>query len=171
MEKVQPIKPVPVAENPTWSGTRSRNRAEAWKARIFLALLVVLALAPLPLGSARPLAWEILGLAVALLLFAALASGSWDGEALSRDLVVPMVLFFVVLGYAVLQCLPVAGSWANPIWSLAGEGLGQNLRGSIAVDPTLALVYVFRLLTYAGVFVLAYLLCRDATARKRRWPC
>jgi O-antigen ligase len=161
MAKSQSIKTVSIPNDAAWSETHSPRRTETGRARIFLVLLAIVALAPLPLGSARPLAWEILGLAVAALLIVALASGTWDEEGLPRDLAVPMTLFFLVLGYAVLQCVPLPGHWSNPIWALAGEGLGQDIRGSIAVDPALALIYVFRLLTYAGVFVLACLLCRD----------
>lgn len=35
---------------------------------IFIGLCAVIAVAPLPFGSARPLAWDIAGLAIALLM-------------------------------------------------------------------------------------------------------
>lgn len=160
MDKIQPVKRVSLPEAPTSDVVRSRSRVEARRARIFWGLLAVVALAPLPLGAARPLAWEILGLAVALLLIAAL-SVNWDRDDYAHDLLVPGILFFLVLGYAVLQCMPVPDTWSNPIWDLASDGLQQKLRGTIAVNPELALVYVFRLLTYAGIFLVAFLLGRD----------
>lgn len=161
MAKAQPIKKVSLPEAAATDMPQSRGRVEALRARIFWALLAVIAVAPAPLGSARPLAWEILGIAVALLLIAALAAANWDREEDARDLLVPAVLYFLVLGYAVLQCVPMPAAWSNPIWDIAREGLRQSLRGTIAVDPALALVYVFRLMSYAGIFVLAYLLGRD----------
>lgn len=160
MAKTQLIKRVSLPGAPSAHTTRSRSRVEAWRARVFWALLAVIAVAPAPLGSARPLAWEILGLAVALLLIAALIF-KWDRDDYARDLLVPACLFFLVLAYAVVQCVPLPEAWINPVWDLASDGLRQKLRGTIAIDPALALVYVFRLLSYAGIFLLAYLFGRD----------
>lgn len=144
--------PVPGARAPRWT-------EESRKTAIFSALCIVVALAPLPLGSERPLAWSMLGLAVGALLAATVFSSFRDLATFQRDLVVPLGLFGVVVVVILLQMTSwTPSSWHNPIWDEASEALGRSLSGAISVDPYLAAVYVLRLLTYAGVFFIAVVL-------------
>lgn len=139
----------------------SRAQTATRRNRIFYGLLALIAVAPAPLGAAWPLAWELLALAVAGLLIALLFVPGIEREPLPRALAVPAVLFALVLVYAFVQSLPIGGSWTNPVWDIAADGLKLPLSGAIAVDPALARDALARLLAYAGIFALACLLGRD----------
>jgi O-antigen ligase len=133
---------------------------------VFVGLCAVVALAPLPLGAARPLAWDCLALIVALLLLASViflpASAS---DFIRESLIGPVILFGVVIAFALLQAMPWMPPilW-NPVWDQAADTLTTSVSGSIIVDRTAGFIYILRLLTYAGIFYLALLTGRD-TAR------
>jgi len=130
---------------------------------IFGGLCAIVVLAPLPLGSARPLAWDALALAVALLLLLTLLLPTIETSIEREGLFVPTILFAIVIGIALLQVVPwVPAVLRNPIWDQATDILGNGVYGSIAVDRVAALIYVLRLLAYAGVFYLSVLMGRDA---------
>jgi O-antigen ligase len=130
---------------------------------IFSGLCVIVALVPFPLGSARPLAWDVLALAVALLLLAVLFLPT-SGASISREgLFVPTLLFGIVIGFAILQTIPwVPSVLRNPIWDQATDILGKGIYGSVAADRPAALIYILRLLSYAGIFYLSVITGRDA---------
>jgi O-antigen ligase len=131
--------------------------------RIFGGLCMIVVLAPLPFGSARPLAWDVLALAVDLLLLATLFLPTSEVSIGREGLRVPTVLFAVVIGFAFLQTLPwVPERFQNPIWDQATDVLGNDVNGSISADRFTSLIYVLRLLSYAGIFYLSILMGRDA---------
>lgn len=135
------------------------TRLKTW---LFAGLCGVVALAPLPLASARPLAWDILGLAVAVLLGLGMALPAAEIGATARTLGVPIALFAAVALFVVVQASPwTPEAWHNALWDQAAEALGHKVRGSIAVDPHAALIGLYRFLAYAGLLLLSYLLCRD----------
>jgi O-antigen ligase len=130
---------------------------------IFGELCVIVLLVPLPLGTARPLAWDALALAVAMLLIATLFLPISETSIKREGLFLPTVLFGIVIGYALLQTVPwVPSVLRNPIWDQATDILGKGVNGSIAADRIAALIYVLRLLSYAGIFYLSVILGRDA---------
>jgi len=134
---------------------------------VFVLLAALIASAPLPLGAARPLAWNLLGLGVALLLIASLAISTREPVAFQKDLAVPIVLFAVVAAFVVFQVSTgTPAAWRNPVWDQAAEGLGHEVQGAIAVDRQAALTYLLRLVSYAGIILLSFILCRN-TARAR----
>jgi hypothetical protein len=123
------------------------------------ALLSLLAWAPLPLGSNRPWAWSLLGILIALLLFAAGAYALMrpGSRAPVKQLRWPIAMGVVLVTWILLQCLPLPGLvWHHPLWDKAAEVLGQTLVPSISVDREASLVRLFRLLTYAAFFVAAW---------------
>src|ERR1700691_4049889 len=129
---------------------------------IFGGLCMIVVLAPLPLGSARPLAWDVLALAVALFLLATLLLPTLETSIEREGLFVPTVLFGIVIGVAILQVLPwIPGALHNPVWDQASDILGTGVNGSIAADRPAALIYILRLLSYAGIFYLAVITGRD----------
>ena len=129
---------------------------------IFIALSSIIALAPLPLGAARPIIWDVMALAVAILLLASLRVAAVEMRPLAAALAVPILLFFLVIGFVVVQIVTIVPpDWQNPVWQMAGEVLAGNVRGSIAVDHAAALVGILRLLCYGGIFLLSVLLCRS----------
>jgi O-antigen ligase len=129
---------------------------------IFSGLCTIVVLAPLPLGSARPLAWDVLALAVALFLLATLLLPKLETSIEREGLFIPMVLFGIVIGFAILQSLPwIPAVLHNPVWDQASDILGTGVHGSIAADRPAALIYILRLLSYAGIFYLATITGRD----------
>ncbi|PKU24453.1 O-antigen ligase family protein [Telmatospirillum siberiense] len=140
---------------------RRENAAQAER-MIFIGISAVIVLAPLPLGSGRPLAWDILGLCVATLLMGSL--GYWPRKLgiFSRDLTPPALAFGLVICVVIVQISTMVPTvWDNPLWDQASETLGKHVAGTIAVDRQAALSGLLRLLTYAGVFFLTFLFGRD----------
>jgi O-antigen ligase len=138
-------------------------RHVAYSRLIFVGLCVIVVLAPLPLGSARPLAWDALALAVALLLLATLLLPTFEVSVEREGLSVPTVLFGIVIGVALLQTVPwVPAALRNPIWDQAIDILGEGVQGSVAADRPASFIYILRLLSYAGIFYLAVVTGRDA---------
>ncbi|SMF63070.1 O-Antigen ligase [Tistlia consotensis] len=141
---------------------------------VFWALLGVVALSPLPLGSNRPLGWNLMAIAVGLLLVLWATAMLLDRRRLAiagrRSL--PMALLFlgVMLWLAVQSLLPVPVMLQAPSWAAAGQALGTPLQGAIGLQPDRAIDYLIRLSTYAGVFWLAlYLGRRPSRARAALW--
>lgn len=132
---------------------------------LFRLLLGVVALAPLPLGSHRPWAWSLLGVAVGVLLLAwavgVARRGGRLGVPLNR-LAWPGIPMGLVIVWAALQTIPWAPDhWAHPLWAEASLALGAPVPETVSLDPTLSRTALMRLLTYAGVFWLAVQLGRD----------
>jgi O-antigen ligase len=123
-------------------------------------LLVVLA--PLPLGSGRPLAWQAIGLAVGAMLLGLLPISFAEFGAFRRDMPIPASLLGAVLLFVGLQCTSVTPtSWHHPIWQEASQGLNRDLAGAISIDPETGRIYLLRLLSYVGIFLLALATTRN----------
>ncbi len=140
---------------------RAGDRFDRW---LLWALVVVLAFAPLPLGSNRPIPWTFQALVTAILLLA------WSARAAiipARASVTPDRLWPALAGFALvlaaidLQILPfLPRSWHHPIWLEAAAVLGDEAQGAVSVDRHATGTAAMRLLTYAGVFWLAVQLGR-----------
>lgn len=122
-------------------------------------LLLTLALAPLPLASARPLPWSILAVVLgSLLLLATLC------EAIERTpsgamapLRVPMLLFLLIAIWIWVQSLPFDNiSELSPIWRLADLALSGVLHPAISLDREESISHLLRFLTYGAAFLLAW---------------
>src|SRR5258708_3611589 len=116
----------------------------------FPMLLVVVALVSLPLGGNRPWAWELLGafigLLVVLLGLEQLFRPNEHHPSLSA-LKVPALLFAVVIGWAMVQCVPFTPqAWKHPLWSQAQDYLGQNILTSVSINRVASVSRIFRLL-------------------------
>jgi hypothetical protein len=151
----------------------SRPRAPSL-AQLSLGLFcLVLVWAPLPLGSNRPWSWSLLMLAIAgigLLVAAGLIV-----RRQRLDLPAPVGLgglaFLGVAAWATMQMQPVpVAEWAHPAWA-ALEPFGiipaDGGVGAVSLDLDLTRDALMRLLGYAGAFVIAFVLARDAAAA--RW--
>ena len=133
--------------------------------------LIMLALAPLPLGSNRPIPWTVLALAVGLMLLAwsALAAVRPARGVLPPDRLWPALagLALVVL-LALLQIAPLTPrAWHHPLWLEAAGVLGDQVSGRISVDPHATGTALMLLLTNAAVFWLALQLGREAQGARR----
>ena len=142
--------------------------AEEW---LFRTLILVVALAPLPLGSNRPLPAALLALAAGLLL------ALWGGLAhfgrlrvsvpLSR-IAWPAALYALACLWIVMQWVPAAPNiLADPIWAEASRLLGTELPQRISVNPEATVTGLMHLLTYAATFWLALQLARDEDRARR----
>lgn len=141
---------------------RSNNRLQSWA---YVGLLLLVALAPLPLASNRPLPAALLALSVGILLI--VWSGAiWSGTRIGipgAKIGAPLALFALVCLWIWVQTLPLAsvGLTADPIWSVAGAALDTSLPGRISVNPGETLSGLMRLLCYASVFWLSLQLNAD----------
>ena len=135
-----------------------------------IGLIVILAWAPLPFGSARPWAWDLLGiLALALLaLSAAYETMRPSRSGLLKPLLPALVMGGLVMAWIVVQSLP----WNpfglhHPLWDRASEVLGRPLAGSLSIDREATRVHLFRLMTYAAFFFVAWQVGRRPEAAYR----
>lgn len=131
---------------------------------LYRLLLLLVILAPLPLGSARPLAWTILAAAVALLLTGwslLLAAGRAQAPMPWRTFRVPAILFLLALVWPVAQTLPFAsGTMAQPVWTEMATTLGGD-GARLSLDPGRGVSALMQWLTHAGIFLLALQLGRQ----------
>lgn len=131
---------------------------------LYRLLLLLVILAPLPLGSARPLAWTILAAAVALLLTGwslLLAAGRAQAPMPWRTFRVPAILFLLALVWPVAQTLPFAsGTMAQPVWTEMATTLGGD-GDRLSLDPGRGVSALMQWLTHAGIFLLALQLGRQ----------
>lgn len=133
---------------------------------LFRAVMALVALAPLPLASNRPLPAAILALATGLLLLAYgfQRTGSLKAAVPAQWLRLPLMLYGAVCLWIAVQAMPLPGFaaafWADPIWAEAAKALGRDLTGHISVNPNETLNGLMRLLTYAAIFWLTLQLTR-----------
>ena len=130
------------------------------------SLLAVVLLAPLPLGSNRPLPASALAAAVGVLLCvwsvgqllapprASLGLGPlWPG----------LVLLSAAAAWAAVQAVPFTpAALHHPYWSEARAVLGLSYAGAISVNPEATWSRLMGLLAYGGIFWLALQLCRSS---------
>tara|TARA_R110002110_G_scaffold171656_6_gene374195 strand:- start:1046 stop:2404 length:1359 start_codon:yes stop_codon:yes gene_type:complete len=139
--------------------------------RIFLwALIVIVAVAPLPLGSNRPLGWSLLSLEVGVLLVCWSIHHIWAGQTLPVKLErirVPLVLFALTCLWVLVQIIPnIPFGLAHPAWQELNIFFGSDVPGRITIDPDQSVTVLLRWLTYAAVFWLSLQLGRDRAAAK-----
>jgi O-antigen ligase len=149
-----------------WPARRARPGVAAWERALLWLLLAVVLLAPLPLGSNRPLPASALAAAVGALL-CAWGIGSLVARPQAIVSVKPfwpaLVLFSLAAAWAALQAVPFTpASLHHPIWNEAGEVLGIAHAGAISISPGATWNRLMGLLAYAGIFWLALHLCRSS---------
>lgn len=118
-------------------------------------LLALVALAPLPLASNRPLPAALLALGAGLLLIG-WSLTVWRGAPVAispSKIAAPLTLYLGVCLWIGFQWLP--GPWADPIWAVAGAALGASLPGHLSVNPEATLTGLMHLLCYGTVFWLS----------------
>lgn len=147
------------------------NGSPSYRTDILLwALVALIALAPLPLASNRPLPAAMAALYAGILLVIwalRVARGSVVAVPASR-LRWPLILFGAVSLWIVVQALPIMPrGLADPIWGAASGALDTSLSRSISVDPNATLTNLMHLLSYAAVFWLALQLTRDQRHAQR----
>ena len=139
------------------------------------AFLVMIVLAPLPLGSNRPLWWSLLALAacVCLVAFAGLVLARRRQLSFSLNGMLAIILpaTFALMWGLFQSCTDVPSVLHNPIWATASYALGRPIAGAVSLDPHESITGVMRLTTYFAVFLLALQLGRERRFADRflRW--
>ena len=150
---------------------RATDRLAAVDTAIFWLFLVGLAWVPLWYGGNVPLAWgtnAMLFPGLAILYEASIALPGRRHAVGLRVVALPAALFGAVIlwiGFQTATWAPAA--FANPIWGMAADALGQPLAASISVNRDLTELALVRLVTAASVFWLALQLCRDGARANR----
>jgi O-antigen ligase len=131
-------------------------------ATVLLALIINLA--PLALGSNRPLPWALNAtLAGGLLLVTIFVWAlRWRQEppVLGSCIIWPIVFFVAVLIWIGFQVVPMGNvRFAHPIWLEASQLLGKTT-GTISVSPPATIEALMRLLTALSIGLCAYIIGR-----------
>jgi len=153
----------------TQTGTRPHEQEsygrslETW---LFICLIAALAIAPLPLGSNRPLPFAILSAVIGFLLVIWAGTVIFGQSKLSPHIARiswALILYFVVCIWVFVQYLPLPFSGPiDPIWSEAAKILATDIQGHISVNPESTLSGLLHLLTYAAIFWLSFNLAADS---------
>ena len=127
-------------------------------------LLAVVLLAPLPLGSNRPLPASLLAGAVGALLcvwgIGALVAGP-DPKVSLRPYWPAMALLALAAAWAAVQAVSFTPTAVHhPWWRDARAILGVPAVGAISINPAATWSRLMGLLAYGGIFWLALHLCR-----------
>lgn len=132
-------------------------------ASFFLCILV--GLAPLALGSNRPLPWAYNAVlsGVICIIVAGQLVAQRPLLPIRLAIVIPSVaLWSIAIGWALIQTADVGTTaLAHPNWGILADALGGTVSGHISVNPHATLISVTRLLTYCAVFLCAFVLARD----------
>ena len=147
---------------------RFETREFPYEASLFWTWIVVIAWAPVPLGSNRPWAWgmlEALVFALAACWLLLFALGNVTLTEPFRRARWFLVLLGVWLIYQALYIVPLSAEWLAHISPHAAllhanaRGLVSGLEGNtLAIDPYASVVSWFKSLAYALSFVLTLLL-------------
>lgn len=140
-------------------------------------LLALLALAPLPLGSNRPVFEGLIMCAASLGLVLWGVAGVRAvrrNQQMASLLMVPLrrlwglvLLALILLGWMVLQAVPLPdflSAWAAPVWAKADLG---GVSRFISVDPWTTFSAALLMLSYAVLFFLALQLGRNPDSARR----
>lgn len=139
--------------------------------RLFWGLVALVAFAPLPLGSNRPLWWSVLAVWAGA-LFVAYAFLRWQSQTSehvpARKVLAIVVPFLLAIIWAFIQIFPwMPASIAHPLWQETSAFLGGATVSTISINPYETATGIMRLLTYAAIFWMALQIGRDSTLAKR----
>jgi len=130
---------------------------------LFVGLMLLVVLCPLPLGSNREWSWSLCALIVGVLAVLWAVFNSRHASKINRRLhpAIPL-LFALACGWAIVQLASwTPGGWQHPLWAMAGETLGVDLPGRITLSAEDTWIALMRLLGYGLVFFLAFQFGRD----------
>jgi len=160
------IQPQAAAETPAESPAPMRDAIRRIRE---IGLIATLAWAPLPFGSARPWAWDLLGMLVLALLglSAAYETMRPSRSGMLKPLLPALIMGGLVMAWIVIQALP----WNlfglhHPLWDRASEVLGRPLAVSLSIDREATRVHLFRLMTYGAFFAVAWQIGRRPEAAR-----
>jgi O-antigen ligase len=140
------------------------ERATLW------LLIAIVAWVQFPLGSNRPWSWSLLVLLVALDWLCWIPAGVADLPMTARSarrVALPGLLLLAVLIWVWIQSVGFTPStWHNPVWRIAGRGLGRPVAGAISINPFATTTEWMKLASYVALGWLAGVLAaRHGNAR------
>jgi hypothetical protein len=125
---------------------------------VFLLLVLLVVLSPLPIGSNREWSWSLCALIAGLLgLIWAVTNAGQPAKINTRLAPIIPVLFALACAWVLVQQSthsPVG--WQHPLWGMTGEVLGVELSGHVSLAAESSWIALMRLLSYALVFFLAF---------------
>jgi O-antigen ligase len=126
---------------------------------IFFGLILLVAIAPLPLGSNRPLPAALIAVFAALLLLLWSVRTAQTGVSLvrfPRRLYIPFGFFVLVCVWIGVQSASgMPQSITDPSWQVMNTVLGTSGPSRISVNPNQSLSSLMHLTTYGVIFWLA----------------
>jgi len=136
---------------------------------LFHVFLLLVMLAPLPLGSNREWSWLLCALLLsATALVWALLSLPRAKSVIFNVNGALIIGFLGVCSWTWLQTSSqVPASWVHPLWLMSSEVMATNLEGSITLSPDDTWTALIRLVSYALVFLLAYQWGREERLARR----
>jgi len=141
------------------SGT-SADQIKADSEWIFSALLILVALAPLPFGGNRPLPMALLSAGFGFLIIVWSANFTINRAASHRhlkDLKWTFFAYSAVCLWILIQAAPGTPNWlADPAWQSSSKLLGKSLSGHLSVNPNATFTGLMHLLAYACIFWLTF---------------
>jgi len=154
-------------DTPIRDGAGFAALSKAMNSALFIGLMLLVVLSPLPIGSNRPWSWSLCAVVISLLTaaWAIVNSGRKGGAGRMPPPLIPTILLALACIWALVQMATwVPETWKHPLWPMTNEALKLSLPGSISLATEEGLTALMRLLSYALVFVLSFQLSAD---RKR----
>lgn len=138
---------------------------------VFWPMAILIAMAPLPLASDKPWAWNALSLIVGALLLwwgvSVFRASSTIGLSWRQHGLTTLLACLLLAWFAVQTLSSVPSGWQHPLWRDAATTLDTTLAGSISIDPAATGDALTRVLAYVGIFWLVMQVSRH-TARARQ---
>lgn len=142
----------------------AKGAADRITAMIFYGLIALVIAAPLPFGSVYPWSWWMIAALTGSLLLAygamRLRRRAAPVERLGPTW--PWVLPFAaaVVWIAIQASSRTPDAWHHPLWQATGSALDTEPTSAISIDPFDTVSAAIRLLSYGGIFWLAFQLGR-----------
>ncbi|MCX5494124.1 O-antigen ligase family protein [Kaistia dalseonensis] len=130
----------------------------------FVLICMVLAFAPVPIGSNRPFFWELNAAIIAVMAFVYLIRlGDEPGRLRISlgDLAWPGAALGVAMLWMVVQVIPLPSWLAPAIWSDAQGALGYPIGKTISLDPAATVHMLLNYAAYALLFFLVVQVCAN----------
>ena len=128
----------------------------------YAALLACLAVAPVMLGGNRTLAWSLLALTVAVLVFGLLLADLRGRiQLVWNPRVTPVAITTALVVASIVGSLIPGTPFTNSAWTDAEAALGLDLRETVSINPSATTAALVRLTSYIGTFWLALQFGRD----------
>ena len=161
------------------SGNQAQGQALRTRANGFAlwVTMFVAALSPLPLGSARPLAWSFWAVyvgAMALIYVIVMQRSQQPYRVDLASLKFPAALFGALLAYLVFTILPIGSLFGG--FQIVGRYGFVGSSNTLSIDPSATVLMLLRQCTYGALFFLALQVAahparREIAVKILLWTC